>query len=157
MASLNDVKLIGNLTRDIELRYTPQGNAVGSTAMAVNRKWKNDRGEPQEETTFVDLTLWGKTAEVCAQHVGKGSLILAIGRLKQESWQDKATGQNRSKLIVVAEGVQFLGAPRDGAGGQPQGQRRTAADSTREAQQRQARPQEQGPFQDAGNDDDIPF
>lgn len=108
MSSFNKIILIGNLTRDPELRYTSKGSAVTKMGIAVNRIWKSESGEKKEEVTFVDIDAFGRMAENCAQYVRKGSLILIEGRLKLDQWDDKATGQKRSKLGVVAESVQFL-------------------------------------------------
>lgn len=116
MSSFNKIILIGNLTRDPELRYTPKGSAIAKIGIAVNRIWKSESGEKKEEVTFVDIDAFGRTAENCAQYVKKGSLILIEGRLKLDQWDDKATGQKRSKLGVVAESVQFLWShPGDGS------------------------------------------
>lgn len=111
--NFNRVIVGGNLTRDPELRYTPQGAPVCNFAMAVNRYW-NDRktGQRQEETSFLDFEAWGKTAELVAQHCKKGRPLLVEGRLKQDRWQDQG-GQNRSKVKVVAEQIQFVGGKRD--------------------------------------------
>lgn len=153
MASLNKVLLIGNLTRDVEVRYTPAGKAVGSTGLAVNRQWTNDAGQKQEETTFVDLTIWGKTAETAAQYVGKGSQVHVEGRLKLEEWQDKQTGEKRSKMIVVADGLLFLGAPR-GQGERGYGDR--PAPAARRPQRQSAPPPYAGEEAAAG-EDNIPW
>lgn len=150
MASLNKVFLIGNLTREVELRYTPAGNPVGTVGIAVNRKWRNDQGVEQEETTFVDVTLWGKTAETASKHLGKGSQVHVEGRLKLESWDDKQTGQKRTKLLVVAEGLVFLGSPRG------QGDRQQSAPPPRQPQ-RQAAPPPYADEQTAAEGDEIPF
>jgi single-strand DNA-binding protein len=117
MASFNRVILLGNLTRDLELRYVGSGTAVCDTGLAVNDRRKNQNGEWIEETTFVDVTFWGRTAEVANQYLHKGSPILIEGRLKLDSWEDKE-GQKRSKLRVVCERMQMM--PRaGGAGGGP--------------------------------------
>lgn len=131
MASLNKVILIGNLTRDPEVRYTPKGAAVCDISIAVNRKWKDESGKTNEEVTYVEITAWGKTAELVSQYLKKGSSACFEGRLQQETWDDKTTGQKRSKLKVVAEGVQFLGSPnREGnQSTRTQPERRTAADA----------------------------
>jgi single-strand DNA-binding protein len=118
MASFNKVMLIGNLTRDPEVRYTPKGTAVTEIGLAVNRFVSGgDTGDRREETTFVDVTLWGKTAELAGQYLKKGRPVFIEGRLQMESWQDKTTGQNRSKLTVVGEAMQFLGGRNEGGGG----------------------------------------
>ncbi len=111
MASFNKVILVGNLTRDPELRYTPKGTAIAKVGMAVNRVWTGETGEKKEEVTFVDVDVFGRTAENVAQYMRKGRPILIEGRLRLDQWDDKQTGQKRSKLGVVAETVQFLGSP----------------------------------------------
>src|SRR6185436_13482480 len=108
MASFNRVILVGNLTRDPELRYTPKGTAIAKIGLAVNHKWRSESGELKEEVTFVDVEVWSKTAENVGQYMRKGSPILIEGRLKLDTWDDKQTGQKRSKLLVVGETVQFL-------------------------------------------------
>ncbi|HTJ00400.1 MAG TPA: single-stranded DNA-binding protein [Dongiaceae bacterium] len=129
MASFNKVILVGNLTRDPELRYTPKGTAIAKIGMAVNRVWTNEAGEKKEEVTFVDVDIFGRTAENVGQYMRKGSPILIEGRLRLDQWDDKQTGQKRSKLGVVAETVQFLGSPRggDNEGGAPAPRQRPAA------------------------------
>ncbi len=123
MASFNRVIIAGNLVRDVDLRFTPGGTAVTDNCLAINRKWFDKNTQQQnEETTFVDFTLWGKTAEVAAQYLNKGSQLMIEGRLQQEQWQDKQTGQNRSKLKVVGESMQMLGAKPSGQQQQTQGQ-----------------------------------
>jgi single-strand DNA-binding protein len=118
MASFNKVILMGNLTRDPELRYTPKGTAIAKIGLAVNRVWTNEAGEKKEEVTFVDVDVFGRTAENVGQYMRKGRPIMVEGRLKLDQWDDKQTGAKRSKLGVVAETVQFLGgAPGAGEGG----------------------------------------
>ena len=118
MASFNKVILMGNLTRDPELRYTPKGTAIAKVGLAVNRVWTNEAGEKKEEVTFVDVDIFGRTAENVGQYMRKGRPMLVEGRLKLDQWDDKQTGQKRSRLGVVAETVQFLGsAPGGGEGG----------------------------------------
>jgi single-strand DNA-binding protein len=119
MASFNKVILVGNLTRDPELRYTPKGTAIAKVGLAVNRVWTNEAGEKKEEVTFVDVDVFGRTAENVGQYMRKGRPILVEGRLKLDQWDDKQTGQKRSRLGVVAETVQFLGSPPGGEGGAP--------------------------------------
>jgi single-strand DNA-binding protein len=116
MASFNKVILVGNLTRDPELRYTPKGTAIAKIGVAVNRVWTNEAGEKKEEVTFVDVDVFGRTAENVGQYMRKGRPILVEGRLRLDQWDDKQTGQKKSRLGVVAETVQFLGSP-GGAGG----------------------------------------
>lgn len=117
MASFNKVILIGNLTRDPELRYTPKGTAIAKIGVAVNRVWTTDTGEKKEEVTFVDVDIFGRTAENVGQFMRKGRPIMIEGRLKLDQWDDKQTGQKKSRLGVVAENVQFLGSPTGGEGG----------------------------------------
>jgi single-strand DNA-binding protein len=116
MANLNKVMLIGNVTRDPEIKYTPKGSAVTDLGIAVNRVYTPEGGEKREETTFVDVTLWGRQAEIAGEYCKKGRSIYIEGRLQLDSWEDKATGQKRSKLRVVGENFQLLG-PRPGGGG----------------------------------------
>jgi single-strand DNA-binding protein len=115
MASYNKVLLMGNLTRDPEVRYTPKGTALANLGIAVNRVWTTESGEQKEEVTFVDIEVWGRQAETAGQYLSKGRPVFVEGRLKLDSWEDKESGQKRNKLKVVAERVQFLGAPRGGA------------------------------------------
>jgi single-strand DNA-binding protein len=110
MASLNKVMIIGNLTRDPELRHTPKGTAVTEIGLAINRIWKDDEGRKQEETTFVDVTLWGRQAEVAAEYLAKGRPVYVEARLETQTWDDKETGKKRSKLALVGETLQFLGS-----------------------------------------------
>ena len=117
MANLNKVLLLGNLTRDPELRYTPKGTAVADIAVAINRVWNNEQNQRQEETTFVDITLWGRQAEIAQQYLSKGRGVFIEGRLQMDTWEDKASGQKRSKLKVVAENLQFMPDGKGNAGG----------------------------------------
>jgi len=119
MASFNKVILVGNLTRDPELRYTPKGTAVAKIGLAVNRTWTSESGEKKEEVTFIDVDVFGRTAENVSQYMRKGRPILVEGRLRLDQWDDKQTGQKRSKLGVVAETIQFLGSPAGAEGGAP--------------------------------------
>ena len=114
---MNKVVLIGNLTRDIELRYTQSGYCVGNTGIAVTRKFKNAQGETAEETCFIDLKFFGRTAEVANQYLRKGSKLAVEGRLKLEQWQDQS-GQNRSKHVVEVESLEMLGSPQNSGGTQ---------------------------------------
>ena len=110
MASFNKVILMGNLTRDPELRYTPKGTAIARLGVAVNRRWTGEGGEQREETTFVDVDAFGKQAETLGQYMKKGRPILIEGRLRLDTWEDKQSGQKRSKLGVVLETFQFVGS-----------------------------------------------
>ncbi len=104
----NKVILLGNLTRDIELRYASSGSAIGNSAIAVTRKFSVG-SEKREETCFIDITFFGRTAEIANQYLGKGRQVLIEGRLQLQQWQDKASGTNRSKHVVVVESMQMLG------------------------------------------------
>ena len=112
MANLNKVFLIGNLTRDPELRYIPSGTAVANFGLAVNRIYTNRDGERKEEVCFVEIVTWAKTAENCANYLSKGRPLFIEGRLHYDSWETE-DGQKRSKLRVVADRVQFLGGRRE--------------------------------------------
>ncbi|MGB9603141.1 MAG: single-stranded DNA-binding protein, partial [Limisphaerales bacterium] len=109
MASFNKVILMGNITRDPELRYTPKGMAVTRITVAVNRRWRAETGELREEATFVDVDAYGQQAETLAKHLKKGNPILVEGRLRQHSWEDKQTNQKRSILRVDLERFSFVG------------------------------------------------
>lgn len=146
MASFNRVILVGNLTRDPELRYTPSGTAVTEVGLAVNDRRKSQTGEWVEETTFVDVTLWSRTAEVASEYLNKGSPVLIEGRLKLDSWQTN-DGQKRSKLRVVGEKMQMLGGK--GAGASP-GRQQDEGDYAEPARAPDASHAEPA-------DDDIPF
>ncbi|MGC1479491.1 MAG: single-stranded DNA-binding protein [Chthoniobacterales bacterium] len=115
MANVNKVILIGNLTRDIELKYTPKGTAVAEVGLAVNRNYTVE-GDKREETTFVDVELWGRMAELAGQYLAKGRQVYFEGRLKQDTWEDKTSGAKRSKLKMVAENMQFIGGRGEGGG-----------------------------------------
>ncbi len=115
MASLNKVLLMGNLTRDPELRYVPSGSAVASFTIAMNRVFKLQTGEKKEETSFVKVIVWGRMAEICGEYLKKGRPVFVEGRLQSRSWEQE--GQKRNTLEVIAQNVQFLGSP-GGAGGQ---------------------------------------
>ena len=110
MASLNRVLLIGNLTRDPEVRYTPQSIAVTDISLAINRYSANSEGEKKEEVVYVDVTLWNRLAEIAGQYLKKGKPVFIEGRLRLDTWDDKQTGQKRSRLRVIAENMQLLAA-----------------------------------------------
>ena len=161
MASYNRVILVGNLTRDIELKYTPGGTAVTDIGMAVNDRRKTASGEWVDETTFVDVTLWGRTAEVASEYLSKGSPILVEGRLKLDTWE--TDGQKRSKLRVVCDRMQMLGGGGQGGGGRPRAQGSHDDQQTGDQAgfhndsspgQREAQPTGSGPGYE---DPDIPF
>jgi single-strand DNA-binding protein len=117
MADFNKVLLIGRLTRDPELRYTPNGAAVTELPVATSRSWTGKDGQPQKDTVYVDVTVWNRQAENCCQYLKKGRAVHVEGFLKMDTWDDKATGEKRSKLKVEAERVQFLDRREDGQGG----------------------------------------
>jgi single-strand DNA-binding protein len=153
MASFNKVILLGNLTRDPEVRYTPKGTAVTDLGLAVNRTYTADNGEKREEVTFVDVTFWGRTAEVAGEYLKKGRPVFVEGRLQLDSWDDKTSGQKRSKLKVIGENMQMLGSPRGaggGAGGDEEGGSSAPRSSSRPAPPPKAAPS-------APDDDEIPF
>jgi single-strand DNA-binding protein len=114
MSNFNKVYLMGNLTRDPEVRHTTKGTCVTKIAMAVNRKFKTEAGEAREEVTFIDIEAFGKLAEVIGQHCKKGRPLFVEGRLKLDQWDDKTTGQKRSALKVVLEAFQFIGGRQEG-------------------------------------------
>lgn len=161
MPNLNKVQLMGNLTRDPEVRYTPKGTAVCDLSIAVNSGFGTG-DDRREETTFIDITLWGKAAENAGQYLRKGRPVYIEGRLQMDSWDDKQTGQKRSRLKVVGESWQFLGSKPDSDKQEPQQRVRRTAD--RPDQQPGYETREQ--HRDAGfaaeglgadTDDDIPF
>ena len=154
MASVNKVILIGNCTRDPEVRYTPKGTAVADIGMAMNRYYSSDGGDRREETTFVDVTLWGRQAEVAGEYLKKGRPVYIEGRLQMDSWDDKNTGQKRTKLKVVGESMQLLGS-RDG-GGSNSGNSGPSSDSSFNQSSNQSSAHNDGAQFDA-EDDDIPF
>lgn len=156
MASHNRVILLGNLTRDPELRYIPSGTAVSDIGLAVNDKRKNANGEWVDEVVFVDVTLWGRTAEVASEYLTKGSPVFIEGRLKLDTWE--SDGQKRSKLKVVCEKMQLIGG-RGGSGGPPpEGGARAPARRSAGAEYNQSPPPEafEAPPPDPPADD-IPF
>ncbi|MFL2904502.1 MAG: single-stranded DNA-binding protein [Limisphaerales bacterium] len=116
MPNYNKVILMGNLTRDPEVRYTSSGTAIAKLGMAINRHWRNQDGQQQEETTFVDVDAFGRQAETIGQYLKKGRPIMVEGRLKLDQWEDKQTGQKRSKMGVTLENFQFLDSRGEGGG-----------------------------------------
>lgn len=118
MASFNKVILVGNLTRDPQVKYTTGGTAVTEIGLAVNRRWQDKQSNQwKDETTFVDVTLWGRTAEIAGEYLAKGRSVLIEGRLQLDTWDDRESGQKRSKLRVVGENMTMLGGKGDGPGG----------------------------------------
>src|SRR4051812_34641943 len=116
MASVNKVLMIGNVTRDPQIKHLSSDNTLAEFGMALNRKYKTAAGEQREEVVFVDCTAFGKQAETIGQWVKKGKLLFVEGRLKLDQWEDKQSGAKRSKLTVIVEGFQFLGSKNDGDG-----------------------------------------
>jgi len=154
MPSYNKVLLMGNLTRDIELKYTPSNMAVAEIGLAVNHRYKTKEGENKEEVTFVDCEVWGKTAEIMSQYLSKGRPVFLEGRLKLDQWKDKEGG-NRSKLKMVVESFQFIDSKGSGGGDNgPSGERptRTASGPSGKPQ-----PAYTGPQHEPVPEDDIPF
>ncbi len=166
MASLNKVFLIGNLTRDPELRYIPSGTAVAEMRLAVSQKYRTKSGEDRDDTVFVDVVVWDRQAENCSKYLSKGSPLMVEGRLKLDEWEKD--GQKQSKLRVVAERTQFLGSPRRGE--YSDGPAETESAPSRQDASRSPAPPEasrrsvdetdngDGPPDDiAGDDDNLPF
>ena len=151
--SVNKVFLMGNLTRDVELKYTPSNQPVATFGLAMNRRYKTKDGENREETTFVDCEAWARTAEVMSEYLSKGRPVFIEGRLKLDQWQDK-DGNKRSKLRVVVENFQFVDS-RGGAGGGG-GDRSSAPEQTASANAPSAASPGSGQHQPV-SEDDIPF
>jgi single-strand DNA-binding protein len=147
MASFNKVILLGNLTRDPEVRYTPKGSAVCDLGIAVNRVYTTDSGEKREEVTYVDVVLWARLAEIAGEYLKKGRPVFIEGRLQMDSWDDKQTGQKRTRLRVVGKTVQLLGGRLVGPG--PTG------DVAGETRQATAPPKPSAPAEP--DEDEIPF
>ena len=147
MPNYNKVILMGNLTRDPEVKYTSGGTAIAKLGMAINRRWRGQDGQQQEETTFVDVDAFGRQAETVGQYLKKGRPIMIEGRLKYDQWDDKQTGQKRSKLGVVLERFEFLDSRADGGGG-------GGYDGGNSGGGSPATSQPSGP---APEDDDVPF
>jgi len=164
MAYLNKVFLIGNLTRDPELRVTPKGTAICQFGLAVNRQFKDESGQTRDETSFIDIEAWGKQGELVSKYLTKGSPAMVEGRLKLDQWEDKQSGQKRSKLKVVLENVQFLSSGnRGGQGGGGEGGGEEGIDQTTPIERNSPPARNSGggrkpappPTQDI--DEDVPF
>jgi len=156
MATLNKVLLIGNLTRDPEVRYLPSGKAVTEIRLAINNKFKLASGEEREEVCFVNVVVWGKQAEACGQYLSKGSSLLVEGRLQYDEWEKD--GQKHNRLRVVADRTQFMGAPKraeysDSAA--PAGGDSRSVEATPRAAERAVVPDEATPT--GGDEDNLPF
>ena len=154
-ASFNKVILVGNLTRDPEVRYTPKGSAVCDLGLAVNRQYSLENGEKREEVTFVDVVLWARLAEIAGEYLKKGRPVLIEGRLQLDTWDDKQSGQKRSKLRVIGETMQLLGS-RQG-GGEDEGMSGGGGGSSysKPAGRSSAPPSRPAPSEP--DDDEIPF
>jgi len=166
MASFNKVILMGNLTRDPEVKYITSGSAVTELGLAVNRSWFDKQSnQRKEETTFVDVTLWGRTAEVAGEYLSKGRPVLIEGRLQLDTWEDRESGKKRSKLRVVGENMTMLGSRGDGGGGGGGGgQSGNYGNQGQSAPPRQQQAPQSNPvdsFYDSGpsnvSEDDVPF
>jgi len=157
MSSLNSVTLLGNLCRDPELRYTPKGSAIASFSLAVNRQWKDESGADKEEVSFIDCTAWSKTAELIGQYYKKGSPILFEGRLKQDSWDDKQTGQKRTKLGVVVEKLTFLPRKPSSVADSEPASRPSSAPPNNAPEPPAAEPATPSPAGGPIEDQDVPF
>jgi single-strand DNA-binding protein len=155
MANFNKVYLMGNLTRDPEMRVTPKGTAICQFGLAISRSWKDESGQVREETAFVDIEAWGKQGEIISKYCTKGRPLFVEGRLKFDQWEDKTSGQKRSKLKVVLENFQFIGGRGDGAPA-PGGQGGEAAEPMGDAPASRAPAKAPAPAKDAV-DDDVPF
>lgn len=156
MPSYNKVILIGNLTRDPELRYTPSGRAIAKLGLALNRSWKTETGETREEVTFVDVDAFGRQAEVLGQYLRKGRPVMVEGRLKLDQWDDKPSGQKRSRLGVILESFQFL----DSGGNRSEGGSNDGYASAPPPANQNPAPHTQRPAPDDSmpmDDDDVPF
>jgi single-strand DNA-binding protein len=141
------------------LRHTPKGTAVAELGLAINRVWKDDAGQKQEETTFVDVTLWGRQAELAQQYLSKGNPVYIEGRLNLDTWDDKTTGQKRSKLKVIGENLQFLSSGKSAGSGSSGGYSERPPQAASAPQARTGPPQgaSAAPVDDFMEDDDIPF
>ena len=159
MPSLNKVMLMGNLTRDPELRVTPKGTSICQFSLAINRQFKMESGETREEVIYVDVEAWGKQGETVAKYCTKGRPLFVEGRLKLDQWEDKNTKEKRSRMKVVLEGFQFLGDGRGGGGGGGGGQA-AGDDQPGASPERHAPPPRTGgakPAPKENLDEDVPF
>ena len=153
MANFNKVYLMGNLTRDTELRVTPKGTAICQFGLAVNRQFKDESGAVRDETTFVDIEAWGRQGETISKYCNKGRPLFVEGRLKFDQWEDKTSGQKRNKLKVVLEGLQFLGGRGEGG---PGGDQSTEPGFQRDSPPARDTGRAAAPEMD-GVDEDVPF
>jgi single-strand DNA-binding protein len=155
MASFNKVILLGNLTRDPEVRYTPKGSAVCDLGIAVNRVYTTDSGEKREEVTYVDVVLWTRLAEIAGEYLKKGRPVFIEGRLQMDTWDDKQSGQKRTKLRVVGESMQLLGARPGGAPAEAAAEDRSASGGS--SGNKFTPPPPKGSAPGEPDDDEIPF
>jgi single-strand DNA-binding protein len=155
MASLNHIFMVGNLTRDPEVRYTPSGSAVGDLRLASTRVFMVD-GQKKEETCFIDVVVWGKQAEVCRDYLSKGSPILVEGILQFDQWKTES-GENRSRHRIRADRVQFLGRPRGAGGGGEMGDAPGVEGETARPAPRPPPAPKAGGVDEVKDDDDLPF
>lgn len=155
MANLNKVMLIGNLTRDPELRVTPKGTAICTFSLAVNRKFRDESGADREEVTYVDIEAWGKAGENISKYCTKGRPLFVEGRLRLDQWEDKNTKEKRSRMKVVCENFQFLGGGRGegGNGGEGGGESRSFSSPA----PRSSAPSRPAPAAQENLDEDVPF
>lgn len=156
MASFNKVYLMGNLTRDPELRVTPKGTPICQFGLAVNRQFKDDAGQTRDETTFVDIEAWGRQGETISKYCTKGKPLFVEGRLKLDTWDDKTTGQKRNKMKVVLENFQFIGG-REGGASNAGGAADEGVDQTVERHSPPARTPAKPAAAVESFDDDVPF
>ena len=154
MASFNKVILLGNLTRDPEVRYTPKGSAVCDLGLAVNRTYTLDNGEKREEVTYVDVVLWARLAEIAGEYLKKGRPVFIEGRLQLDTWDDKQSGQKRSKLRVIGETMQLLGSRPSGSSG---GGGSSEGDDNRPARSGKTAAPPKPAAAAEGEEDEIPF
>ena len=160
MPSLNKVLLMGNLTRDPELRVTPKGTSICQFALAINRTFKMESGETREEVTYVDIEAWGKQGETIAKYVTKGRPLFVEGRLRLDQWEDKNTKEKRSRVKVVLENFQFLGDSRGGGAGGGGAPAASEPGIDQTASPERHAPPSRGPAKPAANenlDEDVPF
>lgn len=161
MPNLNKVMLMGNLTRDPEIKCTPKGTAIADIGLAVSRNYTTEGGEKREEVTFIDITLWGRVAEIVGEYCKKGSPLFVEGRLQLDSWDDKQTGQKRSKLKVIGENIQLLSSRGEHTAQSPddaaaERAARKSAPQSQTTRRQEAAAADADPDADAA-EDDIPF
>ena len=156
MANLNKVMLIGNLTRDPELRVTPKGTAICQFSLAVNRKFRDESGADREEVTYVDIEAWGKSGENIAKYCTKGRPLFVEGRLRLDQWEDKTTKEKRSRMKVVCDNFQFLGSGRSD-GGAPAGGAGEGGEARYSSPAPRSAPKPAAPAAQENLDEDVPF